>query len=106
MVGLLDRNSRIRNCGLICAMLIASCISVFHVPIVGQHSAYSFSLETASIPVDSQIDVHDQSQIAAVIRQVLWRDRLAIGRQACWYVNDDTPLPGKTIVAKEMMILA
>lgn len=44
-----------------------------------------------------------------VVRQVEWRDRLAIGTQKCWfgeYLDDNTHLPGKTIVAKEMMILA
>ena len=41
-----------------------------------------------------------------VIRQVKWRDCLAVGRQDGWFGDKGTLLPGKTIVAKEMMILA
>ena len=51
--------------GLICILLMLSCLAIFQIPTAVQNSAYSFYLETASIPVDSQRDVHNQSQISA-----------------------------------------
>ncbi len=42
-----------------------SCLAIDQIPTAVQNSAYSFYLETASIPVDSQRDIHNQSKISA-----------------------------------------
>jgi hypothetical protein len=51
--------------GLVCILLMLSCLAIFKIPTTVQNSAYSFYLETASIPVYSQRDVHNQSLISA-----------------------------------------
>jgi len=65
VVGLLCRNSKTQNTWLVCALLIASCMCVFHLPSEDQHTALSVNFETVSVAVECNQDVPDLFQTSA-----------------------------------------